>query len=165
MRCVLRPVLPAKSAGFSTSRQSATVLHATSDLNRQRRPAEAAVQKRKAIPITSLDMPWGFQQVEAPTFQYNRHIKVVRLSALRTGRLYPQEIFQVFISVTCWVDPRDIVRPGGLCQWKIPVTTGIEPANFRLVAQCLNRLSHRMHRENNCNWSVNVDKEKKTRQV
>jgi hypothetical protein len=29
-----------------------------------------------------------FQEVKAPRFQDNRHIKVVRLSALRTGRLY-----------------------------------------------------------------------------
>ena len=40
-------------------------------------------------PITGLDMPWGFQEVEAPRFQDNRHMKVVRLSVLRTGRLYP----------------------------------------------------------------------------
>jgi hypothetical protein len=32
--------------------------------------------------------PLGFQEVEAPRFQDNRHMKVVRLSALRTGRLY-----------------------------------------------------------------------------
>jgi hypothetical protein len=40
-------------------------------------------------PITVLDRTWGFQKVEAPRFQDNRHKKVVRLSALRTGRLYP----------------------------------------------------------------------------
>ena len=44
---------------------------------------------RYSNPITGLDRPLGFQVVEAPRLLDNRHMKVVRLSALRTGRLYP----------------------------------------------------------------------------
>jgi hypothetical protein len=40
-------------------------------------------------PITCLDTSLGFQYIEAPRFLDNQHMKVVRLSALRTGRLYP----------------------------------------------------------------------------
>jgi hypothetical protein len=59
-------------------------------------------------------------------------MKVIRLSALRTGRLYSEEIFLVLISIRGWVDPRATVRP------KIPLTPmEIDTATFRFVAQCL----------------------------
>jgi hypothetical protein len=40
-------------------------------------------------PIRGLDRSLGFQEDEVPRFLDSRHMRVVRLSALCTGRLYP----------------------------------------------------------------------------
>jgi len=48
--------------------------------------------------------------------------QISRQSAHEDGKgvspTHPQETFLVLISVRGWVDPRAIVRPEGICQWK-----------------------------------------------
>jgi len=50
--------------------------------------------------LTGLDRPLRPQEVEGPRFSHSRHMKVIKLSTLLTGHLYPQEIFLVLISLT-----------------------------------------------------------------
>jgi len=46
-------------------------------------------ETKKSNHFTGLHRPTGLQEVEAPRIQDNRHTEVVRLSAPRTGRIYP----------------------------------------------------------------------------
>jgi hypothetical protein len=69
------------------------------------------------------------------------------MSALRAGRMLftPQEYFWYSFLLEAESTPGAIVRLEGLGQFKNPVTSlGFEPANFRLVAKCLNQLLYRV---------------------
>jgi hypothetical protein len=56
------------------------------------------LKSSKAIPVQPCFGSVAFQEVKALRFLDGRHMKVVRLSALHTSCLYPQEIFLVLMS-------------------------------------------------------------------
>jgi hypothetical protein len=65
----------------------------------------------------------------------------VWLSALLVDRTLPPKGFVVLISVTDRISPRATMQLKGLDQMiNSAISSGIEPATFRLVAQCLNNL-------------------------
>ena len=73
------------------------------------------------------------------------HIQRTRLHGISKWSCHqpplPPGDTQVLISVRGWVDARAIVRPEGLCPWKISiVSSGIEIMTFWFVQQCLNQL-------------------------
>jgi len=45
--------------------------------------------KVKKVPLQAYDRPRDFLEAQAPRFLDSRHKKVVKLSVLRNGRLYP----------------------------------------------------------------------------
>ena len=60
----------------------------------------------------------------------------------------PQERPLVLVSVRVWVDPRAIVRPQRLSQWKIAMNpSGIETVTFRLVVHMRLRLCAKFKQE------------------
>jgi len=93
------------------------------------------VMKGKAVPLQAQKDPEGSSKLRFPDFVTSQDGG--RMSALRTGRLYPQEMLLVLISVRGWVDPRAIVRSEGFYV-KEKSTDRQLGSTFRFVAQHLN---------------------------
>ena len=70
------------------------------------------IKKGKSVPLQALTGPEGSRKLMLPDFVTTAH-SGGRLSVLRAGRLYPQEIPLVLISVRGCVDPMVIVRSKG----------------------------------------------------
>jgi len=70
------------------------------------------MQKGKAVPLEAWRGPEDSRKLRFPDFMTTAQ-DGGRLSALRTGRLSPQEMLLVLISVRGSVDPRAIVRSKG----------------------------------------------------
>ena len=87
-------------------------------------------------PGQSLRVPggWGSQIWRQSAHEGGKFVRLTHRPPL------PPRKYSWYSFLLDWVNPRTIVRPEGLCQWKIPVTApAIEPDTFRLVAQCLNQ--------------------------
>jgi hypothetical protein len=71
---------------------------------------------------------WGSQIWRQSAHEGGKVVSPTHRPPLPPGKI------SVLISVRGWVDPRVIMRPEGLCQWKNPmIPSGLEPAIFQLV--------------------------------
>ena len=70
-------------------------------------PRDSSRWKTESSPCTVLVAHEGFRRLRLPGFSDSRRMKVVRLSHLCTGRLYPQPDSLALISVRGWMDPRN----------------------------------------------------------
>jgi hypothetical protein len=94
--------------------------------------------KGKAIPVQAYSGP-EFEEAGVPRYWDIWYMKVVRVSALCTEE---HSWYSLLLDVE--LTPRAIVWPEGLSMKTsndtIITPSGIEPTNFRLVAQCLNQM-------------------------
>ena len=92
-------------------------------------------KKGKAVPLQAWRGPEGTRKLRFPDYVTTAQ-DGGRLSAICTGRLYPQEILLVLILLEAESTPGPKCDQKDFMSMKNPLTpAGIEPVNFLFVAQ------------------------------
>jgi hypothetical protein len=93
-------------------------------------------RKKYKVPPVQAEMGHeGSRMLILPGLPDSRHMKVARLSALRTRHFYPQESSLVLIPLRGWIHPRTIFQQEGSGQWKFSkAPSGNEPATRACTA-------------------------------
>jgi hypothetical protein len=101
-------------------------------------PPKSVNMNYKSNPLQALTAPEGSRRLRLPDFKTISTWSWQGCQRIRQPPL-PLKIFLVLISVRNWVDPRAVVWPEGLCQWKIPVKpSGMNCSVAKSVSHVLN---------------------------
>jgi hypothetical protein len=115
----------------STQQTQKTNIHALSEI-RTRDPNHQAAADLRLRPHKVKVKQSHYRPGQALRFRGGWGSQISRQSAREGGKVVSpthRKCTWYSFLLRGWVDPRAIVRPKGLCQWKIPMTpSGIEPA-------------------------------------
>jgi len=90
--------------------------------------------KGKAVPLQAWSCPEGSRKLRFPHFMTTAQDGGKVVSLTHRSPLSPRKYTWYTFLLEAGPTPRAIVRPDGLCHWKIPMTpSGIEPATCRFV--------------------------------
>jgi hypothetical protein len=108
--------------------------------------------KGKGVPLQARCGPESYRRIRLPDFHDIRHLKVVRSSPSRTGRLYPQECSWYSFSLGAESTPGPWYARKEICHWEIQWHRGesipIAPAFDTKLSSCWSATKRH-------NWNTN----------